>query len=603
MMRQTAIVGIGLVVLLGSGPVRGQEKEDPNTLFNRGLDLAREGRAEDAIALWLGILDEVEAQHRPSVHRALGLAYAQMDRLPEASYHLRRFLAAKLTGEAAKSRARLLEVEDRLRQEHRSVTLACQPRDSTVYMGPEAKGPAYACPVTWWFKPGRHFVHVTRPGYTPATEEIDVADQCTETLRTVVLQAEAGAVSSGAVQDPAAVAARLKQAIQDGHVSVVRQIAASSPAVLKGLPCDQAWLPAMKKVSLDDCASKLVSVLVDAGVSICIDQGQLESAVEVGCAQTVLAMLPFAPVDVIVSVARFANGASVYPRGQERWQGFMTALDAVTERTRQACAAEGPGSDPCKALESATEHLDQFVAGVSVRAQPADLVAFLAANPELALRNQCRMVKEALGWNSSEVGCTKAMERIALFYQKGPKECSLADQIQDAMDLRCPELVALLAADAMPEDVAAASRQYNRDGRFSTATLTGGFESWYLWAVEVGNVLAKANQQICARDGEDSPNCAARLYVEAQVKKLQDEKKRQESPQYALDKACLIQGELDVTRAALERQKKIARESGVPSPNVAELITIVTNLEANLEAATKHYKKASGKAYRPALCK
>ena len=79
---------VWLSCLLAWIPIALAQESDPVERFNQAVDLAKSGKIEDAIGIWLDVLDEVEPEYRPKVHRALGLAYADTGRLPEAWHHL-----------------------------------------------------------------------------------------------------------------------------------------------------------------------------------------------------------------------------------------------------------------------------------------------------------------------------------------------------------------------------------------------------------------------------------------------------------------------------------------------------------------------------------
>ena len=178
-----------LATLLGwcawAAPAVGEE--DPNKIYNDGLDLAQDGRFEEAVGLWTGILGSVAPEHRPHVHKALGLAYRKLARPAEAWHHAARYLELS-EGRDSQAASWLAELESALSKENRKVVVSCTPGSAEVHLGESAVGPAYACPLTWWFEPGRHSVFVVAAGHRPQSLTIEVMALGDSGLRTVALQ-------------------------------------------------------------------------------------------------------------------------------------------------------------------------------------------------------------------------------------------------------------------------------------------------------------------------------------------------------------------------------------------------------------------------------
>jgi tetratricopeptide (TPR) repeat protein len=52
--------------------------------FNKGVELAGLKKYEEAISIWLEVLGQLGAEDVPTAHKAMGLAYKKLGRLPEA---------------------------------------------------------------------------------------------------------------------------------------------------------------------------------------------------------------------------------------------------------------------------------------------------------------------------------------------------------------------------------------------------------------------------------------------------------------------------------------------------------------------------------------
>jgi len=174
---------------LAAGPVSAEE-DDPkkvfNRVFNKGLDLAKDKHYKEAVNIWLTIVNDIDDSFRPKLHKNLGMAYRKLKAYPEAWYHLTLYLKAA-TREDTRAGKRLQQVEEKLQETHRRVAISCEPSQATVYLSDSARGVAYPCPLTWWFEPGKHEVHVSAAGHEARTEEIDVRERGEEGARTIAL--------------------------------------------------------------------------------------------------------------------------------------------------------------------------------------------------------------------------------------------------------------------------------------------------------------------------------------------------------------------------------------------------------------------------------
>jgi hypothetical protein len=172
--------------------------EQLKLLSEAALADARKGNLDSAILTWLDILDEVAESARPDIHANLAVAYKMGGHLAEAWHHLTTYL--KTCGKEDKAAAKeLQDVEGKLAVAYGKVGIACDPADASIYLQfesgagvpalepggggdalvpepvaapaapsvPVGRGPAYSCPLTWWFLGGDHDVLVVKQGYRP----------------------------------------------------------------------------------------------------------------------------------------------------------------------------------------------------------------------------------------------------------------------------------------------------------------------------------------------------------------------------------------------------------------------------------------------------
>ena len=181
------LVVLGLLSLYVS-PVVAQGKPDPNEQFQDGVKLAKQRDYQEAINLWLGLLDSADVDFQPKVRKAIALAYKKLERYPEAWHYLTLYLR-NAPKEDRKAGAWLEEVEKELAGMHRKVSISCEPDGATLGLDPAAGAIAYPCPLTWWFVPGKHEVSATKEGHHPQTAEIDVLERDDEGAHEIKLVA------------------------------------------------------------------------------------------------------------------------------------------------------------------------------------------------------------------------------------------------------------------------------------------------------------------------------------------------------------------------------------------------------------------------------
>ena len=210
-MLRTAVVSViatGAWLWCASGS--GQELSDPNKAYNKGLDLAGQGKFQEAVDIWLDVVDRIDEKSRPAVCKALGLGYRRLNAKVEAWHWLTVYL--KSTGKEDRDAAAYLErVEGDLLKDHVKVGIACVPKGSRLWLARGPEGPAYACPLTWWFKPGKAHVHVGKAGFSAKTAELDIRERGGDATYTVALETDKPAVAALPTASPA------PTAVDDSH--------------------------------------------------------------------------------------------------------------------------------------------------------------------------------------------------------------------------------------------------------------------------------------------------------------------------------------------------------------------------------------------------
>lgn len=144
----------------------GSSADDVKERFNKGVELAGANRFDEAIALWLGVLQDIPPAEQPRVHKALGFGFKKTGHLPEAWYHISKYLSAPGVDDATVS-GWLADVEAELKKTHVKATLNCSVAGATVGFEEVmvASGKEYPCPLTWWVLPGKHKVQVSASGF------------------------------------------------------------------------------------------------------------------------------------------------------------------------------------------------------------------------------------------------------------------------------------------------------------------------------------------------------------------------------------------------------------------------------------------------------
>ena len=178
--------------LLVSFSVTAQEKRSAEELAkasDKALELASAGEMEKAVAIWLDLLDEVGPEAAQDINVNLAVAYKQLKRLPEAWYHLARYLK-NVSSEDKAAVKELQRIEDALAQTHVKMAVFCDPDGAQVSPSPASGAVSYPCPLTWWFKPGENEVRGRKEGFKDTPWAFTVYKRGGDALVRVTLEKE-----------------------------------------------------------------------------------------------------------------------------------------------------------------------------------------------------------------------------------------------------------------------------------------------------------------------------------------------------------------------------------------------------------------------------
>ncbi len=163
------IIVVALLTLALGSAASAQEPRPPEVLSaesDRALALAQDGKLDDAVVIWMDILDEVPPQGRADIHVNLAVAFTAQERLPEAWYHLDSYLteAPKEDPAVAAERA---AIEKKLNGTHVPLRFSCSVAGTQLYFTAEREQ-AYPCPLRWWFARGAEGqIFADAPGHLP----------------------------------------------------------------------------------------------------------------------------------------------------------------------------------------------------------------------------------------------------------------------------------------------------------------------------------------------------------------------------------------------------------------------------------------------------
>lgn len=590
-----------LLVLVAFGPRQGAAGEpDPNRLFNQALKLAQQGNTEKAVVIWHDVLDRVEPRYRPSVHKALGLGYGKLGRLPEAAYHIQRFLESQMDAEAADVRQRLSEIEVALAADHFKVTVGCQPAGAYVYLQPGEEAIPYPCPLAWWFEKGKHKLLISAAGFEPGTVEFDTAADSAQQLVTVVLN-RLGEGRSGPNAEE--ITRKLRQAAKAGHTSVVRKLVMRHPDVARKLPCKNGWEPALRGVSQNVCRTELVETLVAAGVTVCATQTELKKAMQAGCSALVALILEnMSDLVVADSVGGFSL-AGIRFTAAERSMEILKGIALAEERLQAACGKESAG-DACRVLKHLRNERKVFLVSLAKAGEEESVLRVLSAYPALARLHHCTMVQSLMAPGAAGEACERRTGRLKRFYQPGPLDCSMSTPMANLVRTRCARALEVLARDVVTEDLAAGCREFNKGDLFIPLFLDApGYERDRNTSQVARALLEEAGKR-CKKEGLASPACEGARRVKSELSRIKKERKRISSPKALLGELCLYQRVLDESSRKLEKIRRRHALAGLTThPEISIQAEYVINAQDAIDLLSELYRQASKKTFKPSMCR
>ena len=192
---QMTAVALGLILGLAvpdAARAQPEPKNEAITRFNEASKLAKDGKLEEAIDIWLAVYEALPDKYRPAVQLNLGLAYKKISRYPDAWYYLSRYRISGPRNE--KTEHWMDEVEAKLLGEYRRVTLTCIPFGTMVAVSTDEGAPIHECPITWWFKPGARQVRLSKSGFKTVIKSVTVPDKRGEVRVSVTLEEESDGV-------------------------------------------------------------------------------------------------------------------------------------------------------------------------------------------------------------------------------------------------------------------------------------------------------------------------------------------------------------------------------------------------------------------------
>lgn len=173
MRNSLAASALALALALCVSPLS-QAQESSAGESDRAMQLAQEGKLEEAIEIWLN-LKEMLLPTDPqlwAIHRNLGRSFQKLKLYPEAWWHLQRslYLDREQAGKAAEW---LAEVEKELAaQGYTKVRVEVKAPGGSVLFKHGEKERAFGTPLEWWFKTGTQVVTARAPGFREARKSL-----------------------------------------------------------------------------------------------------------------------------------------------------------------------------------------------------------------------------------------------------------------------------------------------------------------------------------------------------------------------------------------------------------------------------------------------
>ena len=273
MRLKPVLIGLWLCCILTS-PLRGQEKrttKEINILSAKAMEAAQGGRMEEAVSIWMDILDEVPPETQLNIHFNLALAYRKLGQLPQAWHHVTNYVHK--TGRKDAKGAKLLQkIEERLTSRgFVKSAIVCIPEGAQVLLGVQDETQrVYSCPLTWWFMPGRHPVGARMAGYELTTAQLEILAHGGAGVHTLKLEKKAETETGLLVVEGTGRAVQVFiNGMLEGSVPFRRKMKPGDYDLMVGKPGKMPW---QKRVTIE--AGKTVTEKPDVAQAVVVKPPQ-----------------------------------------------------------------------------------------------------------------------------------------------------------------------------------------------------------------------------------------------------------------------------------------------------------------------------------------
>lgn len=169
------------VVLLCLSTEHVSAQQPPGVMLERAAEMARDERFEEAIAIWLEVIDQLTGSEAAMTNKKLGVAFRQTGRLPEAWFFLSGYLSSDLGQNDVTAAGWLADVESSMSHTHIKVTIQCSPKETVTHVPVSLPGTAMPSTIrvrspsfSWWFPPGEHRLGAVATGHVTKWVPISV---------------------------------------------------------------------------------------------------------------------------------------------------------------------------------------------------------------------------------------------------------------------------------------------------------------------------------------------------------------------------------------------------------------------------------------------
>ena len=169
-----AIIALLAVASAWPEQVRAQSKEKASEFNSKAIEAYKAKKYLEAIDYWQQAYDYATDEQKTKLHKNIGLALQQLERLPEAWYHMHEYLRRDKWKDK-KVGKRLSEVEKNLVRTYLKVSLNSRPVGATAVLPPGDRLHQLPTPLVWWLPPGEYAVELKLKGYKTRKETVKVA--------------------------------------------------------------------------------------------------------------------------------------------------------------------------------------------------------------------------------------------------------------------------------------------------------------------------------------------------------------------------------------------------------------------------------------------